>query len=178
MLGFGPPADRQAQREWWRRQLQRQQQSQMTVAEFCRRHCILAVTFYSWKRRSRTTRRPQPHRAQCLSHGHAARTRGPAFRRRLCPCVDRRRASGGGLLEIEFGNACTVRRKGTVDPKLLRDEPGQAKNDRNAHVPIEAHVFACGGQAFRSSSAFHCTLFPTLLQREGRGVVVDHQAHV
>jgi hypothetical protein len=29
-------------------------------------------------------------------------------------------ASGGGLLEIEFGNACTVRLKGTVDPKLLR----------------------------------------------------------
>lgn len=120
MLGFGPPADRQARREWWRRQLQRQQQSGMTVAEFCRRHGIQPVTFYSWKRRfqdnaaapAASFSMPQP-RAKPLMRGV------PPSDAAFVPLaiVD---ASLGGLLEIEFGNLCTVRLKGTVDPKLLR----------------------------------------------------------
>jgi transposase-like protein len=120
MLGFGPPVDRQARREWWRRQLQRQQQSGMTVAEFCRRHGIQPVTFYSWKRRFQDNAAapaasfpmPQPQ-AKPLTRGV------PPSDAAFVPLaiVD---ASGGGLLEIEFGNACTVRLKGTVDPRLLR----------------------------------------------------------
>jgi len=120
MFGFGPPADRQARREWWRRQIQRQQESQTTVAEFCRRHGIKPVTFYCWKRRfqdnpaapgvSRTTPQPQ---AKSLTRG--VPPSGAAFV--PVSLVD---ASAGGLLEVEFGNACTVRLKGTVDPKLLR----------------------------------------------------------
>jgi Transposase len=120
MLGFGPPADRQARREWWRRQLQRQQQSGMTVAEFCRRHGIQPVTFYSWKRRFQDNAAapaasfpmPQPQ-AKPLTRG--VRPSDAAFV--PVAIVD---ASLGGLLEIEFGNLCTVRLKGTVDPKLLR----------------------------------------------------------
>jgi transposase-like protein len=116
MLGFGPPADRQVRREWWRRQIQRQQQSRMTVAEFCRRHAIQPVTFYSWKRRFQESSAaspptcPKPQReAEPLVRSSAA----------FVPVsiVD---SSAGGLLEIEFGNACTVRLMGAVDPKLLR----------------------------------------------------------
>ena len=108
MLGFGPPAERQARREWWRRQIQRQQQSPLSVAEFCRRHDIKPVTFYSWRRRlqdpsaSPTADGPKP-------------TASAAFV--PVSLVD---AGSTGQLEIELGNACTVRLKGTVDPKLLR----------------------------------------------------------
>jgi transposase-like protein len=124
MLGFGPPADRRARRDWWRRQVQRQQQSQLTVAEFCRRHAIHPVTFYSWKRRFQDDTatpaapcpRPQPQ------HQAKPPTRGvPSADAAFVPVsiVDAS-ASAGGLLEVELGNACTVRLKGTVDPKLLR----------------------------------------------------------
>jgi hypothetical protein len=45
MVGFGPPASRQARREWWRRQIQRQKEGSLTVAEFCRRLGVSTVTF-------------------------------------------------------------------------------------------------------------------------------------
>jgi hypothetical protein len=120
MLGFGPPVERQARRQWWRRQIQRQQQSRGTVAEFCRQHGIQPVTFYYWKRRlqddgaasAASFSVPQPQ-AKPLTHG------APPSDAAFVPVsiID---ASGGGLLEIEFANACIVRLKGTVDPKLLR----------------------------------------------------------
>jgi hypothetical protein len=53
MVGFGPPARRQARREWWRRQIRRQKESSLTVAGFCRRLGVSTVTFYAWKRRFR-----------------------------------------------------------------------------------------------------------------------------
>ena len=53
MVGFGPPTSRQARREWWRRQSQRQTEGSLTVAEFCRRLGVSTVTFYAWKRRFR-----------------------------------------------------------------------------------------------------------------------------
>lgn len=120
MLGFGPPADRQTRREWWRGQIQRQQQSQMTVAEFCRRRGIHPVTFYAWKRRFRDEAATPA--ASCPTSQPQAKplTRGvPPAGAAFLPVsiVD---ASTGGLLEIEFGNTCTVRLKGTVDPTLLR----------------------------------------------------------
>jgi len=120
MLGFGPPVERQARREWWRRQIQRQQKSQMTVAEFCRRHGIQPVTFYYWKRRF------QDNAAAQAASFPTPQPQAKPLTRWVSPSdaafvpvsiVD---ASVGGLLEIECGNACTVRLKGTVDPKLLR----------------------------------------------------------
>ena len=53
MVGFGPPASRSARREWWRRQIQRQKEGSLSVAEFCRRLGVSTVTFYAWKRRFR-----------------------------------------------------------------------------------------------------------------------------
>jgi hypothetical protein len=53
MVGFGPPASRQARRDWWRRQIQRQNEGSLTVVEFCRRLGVSTVTFYAWRRRFR-----------------------------------------------------------------------------------------------------------------------------
>jgi hypothetical protein len=44
MVGFGPPASRQARREWWRRQIQRQQEGTLSIAEFCRRLGVSTVS--------------------------------------------------------------------------------------------------------------------------------------
>ena len=60
MFSFGPPANLQARREWWRRQIQRQRGSNITVAEFCRRLGASPVTFYAWKRRLRQTAPASP----------------------------------------------------------------------------------------------------------------------
>jgi transposase-like protein len=118
MVGFGPPASRQARREWWRRQIQRQDEGRLTVAEFCRRLGVSTVSFYAWKRRFREASPasplgPERPSARPISEANGAPT--PAF----LP-VSIRDAGAAGHLEIEMPNACVVRLKGTVDPELLR----------------------------------------------------------
>jgi transposase-like protein len=118
MVGFGPPASRKARREWWRRQIQRQHDGSLTVAEFCRRLGVSTVTFYAWKRRFRETPPAVPlvHErpsARPVPESNGAST--PAF----LP-VSILDAGPAGQLEIELANACVVRLKGAVDPVLLR----------------------------------------------------------
>jgi hypothetical protein len=118
MVGFGPPASRQARREWWRRQIQRQHDGSLTVAEFCRRLGVSTVTFYAWKRRlseapTAVPLVPERPSARPLPEANSAST--PAF----LP-VSLLDADAAGQLEIELANACVVRRKGAVDPELLR----------------------------------------------------------
>jgi transposase-like protein len=118
MVGFGPPASRPARREWWRRQIRRQQDGRLTVAEFCRRHGVSTVTFYAWKRRFREAPpaspvHPDRPTARPLPEVNGAST--PAF----LP-VSILDAGAAGQLEIELSNACIVRLKGAVDPELLR----------------------------------------------------------
>jgi hypothetical protein len=119
-FGIGPPVDRQARRQWWRRQIERQAQSSFTVAEFCRRSGVSTVSFYSWKRRFRdapaapevTDPSPKPQPAPAADSA-------PSSSLAFVP-VSIRDSTAIGLLEIGLGNACTVRLQGTVDPKLLR----------------------------------------------------------
>ena len=118
MVGFGPPASRQARRQWWRRQIQRQEEGRLTVAEFCRRLGVSTVSFYAWKRRFREAPTdsplvPERHSARPLLEANNAST--PAF----LP-VSILDAGPAGQLEIELANACIVRLKGAVDPELLR----------------------------------------------------------
>jgi transposase-like protein len=118
MVGFGPPASRQARREWWRRQIQRQKEGRLTVSEFCRSLGVSTVTFYAWKRRfseaaPASPLDPERPSARPLPEANAAST--PAF----LP-VSILDAGAAGQLEIELANACVVRLKGAVDPKLLR----------------------------------------------------------
>jgi transposase-like protein len=118
MVGFGPPASRQARREWWRRQIQRQNEGSLTVAEFCRRLGVSTVTFYAWKRRFREAPPASPLNlekptARAMPEANGVST--PPF----LP-VSILKAGAAGQLEIELANACIVRLKGTVDPELLR----------------------------------------------------------
>jgi transposase-like protein len=117
MLGFGPPANRQARRDWWRRQIQRQDESRLTVADFCRRLGVSPVTFYAWKRRLQQS----PVEALPASPGqttptaHASNRPAPTF----LP-VAIRDSIPSPQIEIELGNQCVVRIKGTIDRGLLR----------------------------------------------------------
>jgi transposase-like protein len=118
MVGFGPPASRQARRRWWRRQIQRQKDGSLTVAEFCSRLGVSTVTFYAWKRRFREAPPAPPlvpdrASARPLPEANGAST--PAF----LP-VSILHAGPAGQLEIELANACIVRLKGAIDPELLR----------------------------------------------------------
>ena len=117
MVGFGPPASRQARHEWWRRQIQRQAEGSLTVAAFCRRIGVSTVTFYAWKRRFREAPPafplvPERPSDRPMPEANGAST--PAF----LP-VSILDAGPAGQLEIELGNACVVRLKGAVDPELL-----------------------------------------------------------
>ena len=117
MIGFGPPVDRRARCQWWRRQIQRQQEGSVTVAEFCRRLGVSTVSFYAWKRRFRESPPalsvPGGASARPVREVNGAST--PAF----LP-VSIRDDGPAGHLEIELANACVVRLKGAIDPRLLR----------------------------------------------------------
>ena len=118
MVGFGPPANRQARRQWWRRQIQRQMDGSLTVTEFCRRLGVSTVSFYAWKRRFReapptSPRVPERPAARPIPEANGAST--PAF----LP-VSIRDAAAAGQLEIELANACVVRSEGDFDLELSR----------------------------------------------------------
>ena len=122
MVGFGPPANRQARREWWRHQIQRQKEGSLSVAEFCRRLGVSTVSFYAWKRRFREAppvAHHQPERPSARPMPEANEVSIPAFL--PVSILDAGAAAGQlGQLEIELANACIVRLKGAVDPELLR----------------------------------------------------------
>jgi hypothetical protein len=119
MLGFRQRASREERREWWRRQLTRQQSADLSVAEFCRQLGVSVATFYYWKRRvdeapptpagRDSTERPSPAR-----NGSVGATT-PNF----VP-VSILEPAAGTQLEVELTNACVVRLKGVIDPSLLK----------------------------------------------------------
>ena len=101
-----------------RRQIQRQNDGSLTVAEFCRRLGVSTVTFYAWKRRfheapAASPINPQRPSARPLPEANGAAT--PAF----LP-VSILDAGATGHLEIELANACVVRLTGAINPELLR----------------------------------------------------------
>jgi transposase-like protein len=117
MFGFGAPANRRARQEWWRRQIQRQQDGSLNIAEFCRRLGVSTVTFYAWRRRFSEA----PSASPLISESPAAKasTANGAPTPAFLP-VSMLAAGPDGQLEIELANACVVRLKGSVDPVLLR----------------------------------------------------------
>ena len=118
MLGFGPPASRQARREWWRRQIHRQNEGSLSVTEFCRRLGVSTVSFYAWKRRFRETPPISPLNPQRPSARPVPEANGVSTSPFLPVSI--LNAGAAGQLEIELANACVVRLKGAVDPELLR----------------------------------------------------------
>lgn len=114
MLGFGPPADRQARQEWWRRQIQRQRDGNLSIVEFCRRLGVSTVTFYHWKRRLR-----EASPAPLLPSEKPTPTDNAALPPPFLP-VSIRETMPSGQLEVTLANACVVRLTGAIDPELLR----------------------------------------------------------
>jgi hypothetical protein len=51
MTGMRPNTDHQSRLDWWRRQIQRQPKTHLTIADFCRQLGVSVPTFYHWKRR-------------------------------------------------------------------------------------------------------------------------------
>src|SRR5262245_38572958 len=118
MIGFGPPVDRKTRRQWWRRQVERQEKSNLTVAEFCRRSALSPVTFYAWKRRFREASPASPLHAERSPARPMQEANGAATPPFLAVSI--LETGTLGQLEVELANACVVRLKGTVDPELLR----------------------------------------------------------
>ena len=115
---FGQPTSREHRREWWRRQLARQESANLSVTEFCRQLGVSVTTFYYWKKRihSASPTAPTPISAGYTSRkmtavGNAAANFVPVSI--LAPAASTE-------LEIELTNACVVRLKGAVDPLLLQ----------------------------------------------------------
>jgi hypothetical protein len=118
MVGFGPPAGRQARRDWWRRQIDRHKQSNLSVTQFCSRLGVRPKTFYAWRQRlgaapptsSRASGERDPRR--CLNSNGAPTAP-------FLPVAIRADGSAGHL-EITLSNSCVLRLTGAVDPDLLR----------------------------------------------------------
>ena len=114
MLGFGPPADRQARQEWWRRQIQHQRDGNLSVAEFCRRLGVSTVTFYHWKRRLREASPAALRPSEKPTPPNNAAPPPPFLPVSILDAMP------SGQLEVTLANDCVVRLTGAVDPKLLR----------------------------------------------------------
>jgi transposase-like protein len=119
MLGFRPPTERKARRQWWRRHIERQQDAGISVAEFCRRHAVHPTTFYAWRRRLGLG--PVPAQATPVGWSPSPRrqpdTGGePAT---FLP-VSLRGAETTAQLEIALGNNRVVRLSGAINAQLLR----------------------------------------------------------
>jgi Transposase len=114
MVGFSRPSSRKERREWWRRQLARQQSENLSVTEFCRQLGIHFSTFYYWKKRVHES--PSGAPGQLVLRPPAPPVTVAA---NFVPVslVDQR---VGTHLEIELANACVVRLDGPIDPSLLQ----------------------------------------------------------
>jgi len=117
MLGFGPPANRRERQQWWRRQIQRQQDGRLSIAEFCRRLGVSTVSFYAWRRRLRETTPTSPVMSDRPPAKPSAANAAPVPTFLPVSMLD---AAPHGQLEIALTNACVVRLTGNVDPGLLR----------------------------------------------------------
>jgi transposase-like protein len=111
--------DHHSRLDWWRRQIQRQQNANLAVAQFCRQLGVSATTFYYWKRRvQEVSGAPFGRVSAKHSSRHSTRS-ADASTANFLP-VSIIEPSAGTQLEIELANACVVRLKGAIDPTLLR----------------------------------------------------------
>lgn len=114
MVGSDQPTSREQRREWWRRQLSRQQAEKISVTEFCRQLGIHFTTYYYWKKR--VNEAPSSKPGQMIVKPPAPTVNMAAS---FVPVslVDRR---ADAYLEIELANACVVRLEGPIDPSMLQ----------------------------------------------------------
>ncbi len=100
----------QALWDQWRQRLERQRDSGLSVAEFCRREHVSSHGFYVWRRK---LRRATPGRQGLPVTGrrrHSGRPRGPVPRqqRRLGVIAPAARSGTGGFLQVPVAAAQAV----------------------------------------------------------------------
>src|SRR5271165_2598545 len=119
MLGFSQPTSRQERREWWRRQLARQQSGNLSVTEFCRQLGVSLSKFYYWRNRIHEGSPDALGRLPVGYHSRHVSTTTGAASGNFVPVsiID---PAAGAQLEIELTNACVVRLKGVIDSTMLQ----------------------------------------------------------
>ena len=114
MVADDRPTSRKERREWWRRQLARQQSGNVRVTDFCRQLGVSITTFYYWKKRVHEVSPALPGRVVLESPSRSSATAASFV---PVSIIDRR---AGTHLEIELANACFVRLQGEINPSLLQ----------------------------------------------------------
>jgi hypothetical protein len=114
MVASDRPTSRHERREWWRRQLSRQQSENVSVTDFCRQLGVSITTFYYWKKRVPVVSSSLPSRVVAE---RPSRPLAAAASFVPVSLVDRH---AGSHLEIELANASVVRLNGAVDASLLQ----------------------------------------------------------
>jgi hypothetical protein len=119
MPAFSQPTSREHRREWWRRQLARQESANLSVTEFCRQLGVSITTFYYWKKR---VHEAPPILSGQVPVGNSSRrlTTGVGAAASNFVPVSILEPSADTQLEIELTNACVLRLKGVIDPSLLQ----------------------------------------------------------
>ena len=115
MTGMRPHADHQSRLDWWRRQIQRQPKTNLTIADFCRQLGVSVPTFYYWKRRVQAGPRTPSGSVAAPSLSRRPATAAAPF----VP-VSIVNPDADTHLEIELANAGVVRLRGAISPRLLR----------------------------------------------------------
>ncbi len=120
MHGSRPQISRGQRRNWWARQVARQQATNVPVLTFCRQLGVPTSTFYDWKRRFAQARatRSQAERLTRPSPRPIGREQASTVAASFVP-VSIKNPAPVTQLEIELTNACVVRVKGAIDRSLL-----------------------------------------------------------
>jgi hypothetical protein len=119
MIAFSQPTSRQERREWWRRQLARQQSGNLSVTEFCTQLGVSLSRFYYWRNRVRESLPNAPGRGPAKYHSRLSSTSNGAASGNFVQ-VSIIEPTAGAQLEIELTNACVVRLKGVIDSTMLQ----------------------------------------------------------
>jgi transposase-like protein len=114
MAATKPRSNHQPRIDWWRAQFQRQQSTNLNVADFCRQLGVSVTTFYYWRKRVEEA----PPGARADVPGVAPSRHSTATANFLPLSIIE--PAGGTELEIELTNSCVLRLKGTIDPSLLQ----------------------------------------------------------
>jgi hypothetical protein len=115
MTGMRPHADHPSRLDWWRRQIERQPTTHLTIADFCRQLGVSVPTFSYWKRRVQAGPRTPSRPVAAPSPSRRPATAAAPF----VP-VSIVNPDADTHLEIELANACVVRLRGAISPRLLR----------------------------------------------------------
>ena len=115
MAATEPRTNHQSRVDWWRGQFQRQRRATLSVTDFCRQLGVSVTTFYYWKRRVQAGLRIPSEPISAASPSRKPIPAAAPFVPVLIVNPD-----ADTHLEIELANACIVRLRSALSPRLLR----------------------------------------------------------